>query len=169
MAPTNSYGQEMVSIYLIKIKITTKFFKFIGKLFYLFPVLNNLFMEPRHYLTYNIIHPARQINIIIYFDCYLIADFGLWISWVILQTLFGLGFVSIGVNCFELFSPEHMQHNSLCLNSRALFSRHCVLFAHFLRKSKTLQNETSVPHWYESRMILQVIDRRLKHLLINLQ
>ena len=27
MAPTNSYGQEMVSIYLIKIKITTKFFK----------------------------------------------------------------------------------------------------------------------------------------------
>ena len=28
MAPTNSYGQEMVSIYLIKIKITTKFFKF---------------------------------------------------------------------------------------------------------------------------------------------
>ena len=26
MAPTNSYGQEMVSIYLIKIKITTKFF-----------------------------------------------------------------------------------------------------------------------------------------------
>ena len=30
MAPTNSYGQEMVSIYLIKIKITTKFFKFMG-------------------------------------------------------------------------------------------------------------------------------------------
>ena len=28
MAPTNSYGQEMGSIYLIKIKITTKFFKF---------------------------------------------------------------------------------------------------------------------------------------------
>ena len=27
MAPTNIYGQEMVSIYLIKIKITTKFFK----------------------------------------------------------------------------------------------------------------------------------------------
>ena len=30
MASTNSYGQEMVSIYLIKIKITTKFFKFKG-------------------------------------------------------------------------------------------------------------------------------------------
>ena len=29
MAPTNSYGQEMVSIYLIKIKITTKFFKLV--------------------------------------------------------------------------------------------------------------------------------------------
>ena len=28
MAPTYSNGQEMVSIYLIKIKITTKFFKF---------------------------------------------------------------------------------------------------------------------------------------------
>ena len=28
MAPTNSYDQEMVSIYLIKIKITTKFFNF---------------------------------------------------------------------------------------------------------------------------------------------
>ena len=28
MAPTYSIGQEMVSIYLIKIKITTKFFKF---------------------------------------------------------------------------------------------------------------------------------------------
>ena len=27
MAPTYSNGQEMVSIYLIKIKITTKFFK----------------------------------------------------------------------------------------------------------------------------------------------
>ena len=33
MAPTYSNGQEMVSIYLIKIKITTKFFKFI-KLMY---------------------------------------------------------------------------------------------------------------------------------------
>ena len=30
MAPTYSNGQEMVSIYLIKIKITTKFFKFAG-------------------------------------------------------------------------------------------------------------------------------------------
>ena len=29
MAPTYSNGQEMVSIYLIKIKITTKFFKFL--------------------------------------------------------------------------------------------------------------------------------------------
>ena len=29
MAPTYSYGQEMVSIYLIKIKITTKFFNFV--------------------------------------------------------------------------------------------------------------------------------------------
>ena len=29
MAPTYSCGQEMVSIYLIKIKITTKFFKFV--------------------------------------------------------------------------------------------------------------------------------------------
>ena len=29
MAPTYSIGQEMVSIYLIKIKITTKFFKFL--------------------------------------------------------------------------------------------------------------------------------------------
>ena len=29
MAPTYSNGQEMVSIYLIKIKITTKFFKFV--------------------------------------------------------------------------------------------------------------------------------------------
>ena len=32
MAPTYSNGQEMVSIYLIKIKITTKFFKFVTKL-----------------------------------------------------------------------------------------------------------------------------------------
>ena len=30
MAPTYSNGQEMVSIYLIKIKITTKFFKSIS-------------------------------------------------------------------------------------------------------------------------------------------
>ena len=30
MAPTYSNGQEMVSIYLIKIKITTKFFKLAG-------------------------------------------------------------------------------------------------------------------------------------------
>ena len=30
MAPTYSNGQEMVSIYLIKIKITTKFFKFVS-------------------------------------------------------------------------------------------------------------------------------------------
>ena len=29
MAPTYSFGQEMVSIYLIKIKIPTKFFNFV--------------------------------------------------------------------------------------------------------------------------------------------
>ena len=34
MAPTYSNGQEMVSIYLIKIKITTKFFKFGGEAFH---------------------------------------------------------------------------------------------------------------------------------------
>ena len=36
MAPTNSYGQEMVSIYLIKIKITTKFFKLMNIICFLY-------------------------------------------------------------------------------------------------------------------------------------
>ena len=46
MAPTNSYGQEMVSIYLIKIKITTKFFNFVfQKLMY--PPLFTLMLDVR--------------------------------------------------------------------------------------------------------------------------
>ena len=46
MAPTYSNGQEMVSIYLIKIKITTKFFKF---------PLQNLSLKPINKILFDTI------------------------------------------------------------------------------------------------------------------
>ena len=55
MAPTYSNGQEMVSIYLIKIKITTKFFKLV-----LYPEYNlDLF---QNLLPFSTPQPLRAVG-----------------------------------------------------------------------------------------------------------
>ena len=58
MAPTYSNGQEMVSIYLIKIKITTKFFKFAQSQLFILILQSVVSIEDKasKFLTSSLIH-----------------------------------------------------------------------------------------------------------------
>ena len=128
MAPTNSYGQEMVSIYLIKIKITTKFFN----LRWFFP-RNYVFA----YLPFNF-----QVLTSTYMDVSLRVGSSLC-SREHLRSIFDVAVQSssvlelIAVLLAQTFVPLFSFHQRMILtasgNTDVLFSRHLFFSCPFFK------------------------------------